>query len=52
MNEQTYTRVNESTFPEKRLEGNKELNLDEQQKKCSFYIQETSILLLKHLTRK
>ena len=33
MNEQTYTRVNESTFPEKRLEGNKELNLDEQQKK-------------------
>lgn len=36
MNEQTYTRVNESTFPEKRLEGNKELNLDEQQKKVQF----------------
>lgn len=35
MNEQTYTRVNESTFPEKRLEGNKELNLDEQQKKSA-----------------
>lgn len=36
MNEQTNTRVNESTFPEKRLEGNKELNLDEQQKKVQF----------------